>query len=126
MNRAQLISKLLDAAKPIVKHYWTDLTHDVRLIAEAESGSSFLWAPREMGSFIILLQREGRPNTRAAGLFTTFNGSESGLSWHRIILMDPDYSKFDLIPAERASSIAKAVTSLAEAHPDSAVSELHM
>lgn len=127
MTRAQLISQLLDAAKDVVKSYWTDLTHDVRLIAEAENGSSFLWAPREYGSFIILLQRSGRPNQRAAGLFATFNGSEAELHWHRIVLRgDPNGDMFDLIPADRAQQAANAMTDLARIDPSQAVSELHM
>lgn len=84
MSKADIIVSMLDAAAPVVKSYWTDLGHDARLINASAPGDTFLWAPREGGSHIIVLWRGINPNRKAAELYAAMT---SGVrQWYYIEL----------------------------------------
>jgi hypothetical protein len=124
MTRSQLLVAMFEAAAPVVRSYWTDLRHDARLIDEAEPNSTFLWTPRESGTFIVLLERGLRPNSRAVEIFSAMNAQESGLQWHSIRLF-PQTCSIVPVLAEDALAMAKVASDRAANSADH-VSELHI
>lgn len=127
MTQAQLIAAILGHAKDVVKHYWADLTHDARLIADAKPGSTFVWAPRESGTFVVLLQREGQPNTEANHLFGLFSkSSDAPKQWYYLSVGQAGECRVDAIPQEEAALAAAEATKRAFCNKANAVSEIHM
>lgn len=125
MTQAQLIAAMLAAAAPVTKHYWTDLGHDAKLLADAEPGDSFLWAPYESGSRIIVLHRGDKPNKRANEIFDAMQSQDGDhAQWHRIVVRPGDGGVILPLCSEDARADAKGASNAAQTTPF--VSELHM
>lgn len=125
MTRLELVVAMLNVAAPVVRSYFTDLSHDVKLVVDAEAGSTFLWAPREGGSYIVLLQREALANIRAAELFSAMNSQERGLQWYNIRVGGGKSCAIEPVTSEDACILAWAAKRSAEATTDH-VSEVHL
>jgi len=125
LTRAHLITALLDAAEPVVKAYHGDLRHDARVIADAAPGDSFLWAPRESGTFIIVLARGERSNKRGAELFDIMDKQYAGLDWHLLTVEDGAGCAISPLVTGNARDLAVGHTRRAESGSP-AVSEVHM
>lgn len=129
MNHAQLIAHMGEVAKPVIEAYWTDFTHDARLIADAPRGSTFLWAPYKHGTRVIVLGRGERPNIRAASIFSAMQdnaktASDTPLAWH-CLRVEGDDSAMALCTADEACAEAWNATRKAECDPRH-ISELNM
>ena len=86
MTQAQLIAAMLEAARPIVKAFHGDLSHDARTIADAAEGDVFAWGPLECGSRLICLWRGDRPNMHAKLLAEAMRQAGAPDQWYRIVI----------------------------------------
>lgn len=125
MTRAQLIAALLDECAPIIRDYWTDVRHDARLISNAPEGSTFLWSPYKSGTRIILLQRGGKPNERAASIYSAMMAQRDNLTWFYASVGQADECALTPQTNEDACVGAWEATRRAEGAREK-VSELHM
>ena len=123
VTRAGLIVAMLDAAHGVVEAYHGDLRHDARAMVRVEKAAAFLWSPHKHGSFLILLNRDGKPNQRAASCFDAMRSQAA--QW-RLITIDGDSCFIAPIAADDACAVAWSHLREAEKRPAEAISELHM
>lgn len=122
MTQADVIVEMLNVSKDVIKHYWTDISHDAKLIAEAKTGDTFLWAPYTHGTRIILISRGKNFNDRAKSSFEAMNTSEV-TQWYHITIGDIT-CMFNAIDKEYSELIVdKAMQQVADGNR---ISELHM
>lgn len=131
LSQAHLIAAMLENAEPVVKAFHGDLRHDAKLIANAQDGDVFLWAPYEHGSRIVVLWRGDRPNTRAASIFSAMQEAQKAssataapLAWFRITI-SPELCSMTPVTADEACGECWGALRTAETGR-AAVSELHM
>lgn len=131
LSQAHLIAAMLENAAAVTRHYWTDLRHDAALIANAQDGDVFLWAPYESGSRIVVLWRGDRPNTRAASIFSAMQEAQKRssatappLAWFRITI-SPELCSMTPVAADDACAECWGALRTAE-DGRASVSELHM
>ncbi len=79
-----VIARLRAIAEPVIQSYKTDLDHDERNLADTGPADVWLWTPRQCGTHLILVERDGAPNTRAKGHFDAILSLKPNLDWYMI------------------------------------------
>lgn len=126
MTHAQLIAAMLQTARPVIEHYWTDIAHDAETIAKAEPGDVFLWAPVPCGTRLVCLWRGDRPNDLAQPLCDAINGSGAPAQWFRIVIGGDDSHGLNAVAAHAAAEECRSATETARTPGRESVSQAHL
>lgn len=112
----RLLRALGEIAAPVINAYHDDLrVHDARTLATAQPGDVFIWAPREHGTHLIVLAREGKPNTCAAEHYAAVMATTAPARWWIIGLDATHWTVNPLTDhAETVARWARAITKDAE------------